>query len=126
MKNMQNGIARRADGAPHLDRSHPGRASVGAESAGAPQLTVKFADLSLSDPRGALRLYSRINTAANAVCRPLDIDQDNITARRLMEGCVHDAIAGAVSRIGQPGLYAAYNASYPNSPIMTLGSLANR
>src|SRR5450432_3579426 len=72
-----------------------------------PQKTVKFADLNVTSTQGAAALYSRIRTAANLVCLPLD--HGDLNSKQLMDTCIHKAIADAVARVDQPALYAVYN-----------------
>ena len=47
-----------------------GAVSIAADNSDVPQTLVKFADLNLSNPQGAITLYSRIAAAANRVCKP--------------------------------------------------------
>jgi len=44
------------------------------------------------------------------VCKPFDIDSRNLGSRTRMDACVHKAIAGAVTKVGRPELFAIYNA----------------
>ena len=76
-------------------------------SAGVP---VKFADLNISSPSGALVLYERIGAAAQGACAYFWFKTDADEAR-----CVHDAIANAVTKINQPALSAVYNAKNKTS-----------
>jgi len=71
-----------------------------------PQTTVKFADLNVSNPAGAAALYARIQRAARQVCRPLE---EREFRSAVHDACVHKAIADAVSKVGQPALFDAYN-----------------
>jgi UrcA family protein len=73
-----------------------------------PQTTVKYADLDLSNPAGAVALYARIQQAARQVCSPLD--GRDLTSKMQMASCVHKAIARAVAKVDQPALFDAYNA----------------
>jgi UrcA family protein len=72
------------------------------------QTTVKYADLTISNPDGAAALYTRIQRAAVQVCRPYD--GRDLGSKRRMSSCVHKAIADAVAKVGQPALFDAYNA----------------
>jgi len=72
------------------------------------QLTVKYGDLDLSAMRDARILYSRIHTAAEAVCWRLDPGE--LLPRMHMQGCVQNAITEAVTRVNRPTLFAVYNA----------------
>ena len=80
-------------------------------------LTVKFADLNVSQPRGAAVLYGRINAAAENACSFYWFKSDADEER-----CVHDAIANAVMKVNQPALSAVYNAKYKISAPSTLVS----
>jgi UrcA family protein len=68
-------------------------------------VSVKFTDLNISSPPGALVLYNRIRAAAENACSyywfKRDADQTS---------CVHDAIANAVTKVDRPALFAVYNA----------------
>jgi UrcA family protein len=79
-------------------------------------VTVKFADLSVATPSGALALYNRIRAAAQTACSYYWFETDAGEAR-----CVHDAIANAVTRINQPELSGVFRAQYrtpvPNSLV---------
>ncbi len=80
-------------------------------------VTVKFADLNISNPSGALVLYERIQRAAQGVC--------SYYWYKLATGeahCVHDAIANAVAKVNQPALSAVFNAKYKTSAPSTLVS----
>jgi UrcA family protein len=68
-------------------------------------ITVKFADLNISSPSGALVLYERIRAAAQGACSYFWFKTDADEAR-----CVHDAVTNAVTKINQPALSAVYNA----------------
>src|SRR5580658_927749 len=46
-----------------------GTLSIAADLSDVPQAVVKFGDLNLSNPQGAVTLYSRIVAAANEVCK---------------------------------------------------------
>jgi UrcA family protein len=83
----------------------------GVAAAGNPellQITVPYADLTVSSPRDAATLYNRIRIAAQAVCWPLD--HGDLSSKRQMANCTHKAIADAVTNVGQPALFAVYGA----------------
>ena len=87
--------------------------SFGAVSVADPSSTgvpVKFADLNISSPSGALLLYERIRAAAQGACSYFWFKTDADEAR-----CVHDAIANAVTKINQPALSAVYDAKNKTS-----------
>lgn len=69
------------------------------------RLIVKFADLNISSPAGALTLYERIRAAAQGACSYYWFKTDADEAR-----CVHDAIANTVTKVNRPALFAVYNA----------------
>jgi UrcA family protein len=71
-----------------------------------PSVTVKYADLNLSTDEGTNRLYSRITSAARAVCeREGSRDLATFAASR---ACESAAIARAVSEVHSARLAAAY------------------
>jgi UrcA family protein len=72
-----------------------------------PQITVKFADLQVSNSQGAAALYARIQRAARQVCP--SFDGRDLSSKGRMDACVHKAIADAVAKVGQPALFDAYN-----------------
>ena len=80
-------------------------------------VTVKFADLKISNPSSALVLYERIRAAAQGACSYYWFKTDADEAR-----CVHDAIASAVAKVNQPELSAVYNAKYKTLASGTLVS----
>jgi len=81
-------------------------AAVSATAAGSDptRQTVRFADLDISQPEGALALYTRIQKAAAAVCSHYVFMTDDALDR-----CVSDSTAKAVIRVNRPVLYAVYN-----------------
>ena len=79
-------------------------AAAGPSSAG---ITVKYADLNLASPSGALVLYERIRTAAQSACNYFWFETDAAEAR-----CVQNTIASAVTKINRPALSAVYNAKF--------------
>jgi len=84
--------------------------AVAAADPGSAGITVKFADLNISSPSGALVLYERIRAAAQGACSYFWFKTDADEAR-----CVHDAIANAVTKVNQPALSAVYNAKNKTS-----------
>jgi UrcA family protein len=87
-----------------------GAISIAADKNNPPQVVVKFGDLNLSNPQDAATLYGRIVAAGSEVCRPFDIDSRDLGARARLHACIHKAIADAVTKVGQPELFAIYNA----------------
>jgi UrcA family protein len=77
-----------------------------APAADVPSVTVNYADLNLSTDEGTNRLYSRIASAARAVCeREGSRDLATFAASR---ACESAALARAVSDVHSPRLAAAY------------------
>lgn len=91
--------------------------AVSAADPSSASVNVKFADLNISSPSGALVLYNRIRAAAGGACSYYWFETDADEAR-----CVHDAIANAVTNINQAALSAVYNAKYKTSVPSTLVS----
>jgi UrcA family protein len=79
-----------------------------AQDALIPQVKVSYADLNLSRPEGAARLYLRIERAAAKVCVTPNDRQLSNRARR--DSCIEQAIARAVAAVGAPGLTHHYMA----------------
>ena len=76
-------------------------------------VVVKFGDLNVSNPQGAATLYGRIAAAAHNVCGSYDSnDVFHHGSRARVNACVRKAIADAVTRVGQPELFAVYNTKY--------------
>jgi UrcA family protein len=88
----------------------------------APQVIVKYADLTVSSPQGAATLYSRIWGAALSVCRPLD--DGSLAGKQQRDACVHKAVTDAVAKVDQPSLYVVYRAKHPQpaSGALTAGN----
>ena len=80
-------------------------------------VTVKFADLKISNPSSALVLYERIRAAAQGACSYYWFKTGADEAR-----CVHNAIANAVGKVNQPELSAVYNTKYKTVASGTLVS----
>lgn len=80
-------------------------------------ITVKYADLNIASPSGARVLYERIRAAAQAGCRYYLFATEEDEAR-----CVHNAIAGAVTKINQPALSAVFDAKFGTPGRTTLVS----
>jgi UrcA family protein len=73
-------------------------------------ITVKYADLNIASPSGALVLYERIRAAAQAACAYYWFKTDADEAR-----CVRNTIANAVTKVNQPALSAVFNEKYKTS-----------
>jgi UrcA family protein len=91
--------------------------AVSAADPSSASVTVKFADLNISNSSGALVLYQRIRAAAQAACSYYWFKTDADETR-----CVHDAIAQGVTKVNQPALSAIFNSKYHISPPSTLVS----
>src|SRR5689334_24134148 len=71
--------------------------AVSAADANPVSINVRYADLNIASPSGALVLYERIRAAAQAACSYYWFKTDADEAR-----CVNGAIANAVTRVHQP------------------------
>jgi UrcA family protein len=83
-----------------------GLAFGAANSDNPPQRTVSYSDLNLSHKAGAATLYSRIKSAAHAVCEP-QLDRE-LVMRTNYQRCVDEAIGRAVADVNAPVLAALY------------------
>jgi UrcA family protein len=70
-------------------------------------ITVKYADINLASPSGALVLYERIQAAAKSACNYFWFKTDAAEAQ-----CLQNTIASAVTRVNRPALSAVYNAKF--------------
>jgi UrcA family protein len=84
-----------------------GFSAVSAAGPSFASITVKYADLNLASPSGALLLYERIRTAAQSACNYFWFETDAAEAR-----CVQNTIASAVAKVDRPALSAVYNAKF--------------
>ena len=75
-----------------------------------PSVVVKYGDLSLSSKAGIASLHSRIRSAAENVCSPLD--SRVLGLREQYERCVSDAVTQSVAAVGNANLslYHRYGA----------------
>jgi UrcA family protein len=78
-----------------------------ADSTNAPNVIVKYGDLNVSNPQGAVVLYRRIRTAAETVCPRFD--HGDLRSEMQKDACVSKAIAEAVTKVNEPALFAIYN-----------------
>jgi UrcA family protein len=88
------------------------------------QATVQYGDLNVSSHLGAATLYSRIQAAAGRVCRPFD--NRDLASKKLLNMCIHKAIADAVTKVDQPELSAVYNAKNGTSQPILLAARETR
>jgi UrcA family protein len=84
--------------------------AVSAADPSSASVTVKYADLNIASPSGALVLYERIRAAAQSACSYFWFKSDADEAR-----CVQNTIAKAVTKVNQPALSAVYDAKYKTS-----------
>ena len=85
-------------------------AAIAAGDPSSASITVKYADLDIASPSGALVLYGRIRAAAQSACSYFWFKTAAYEAR-----CVQNAIAEAVTKVNQPALSAVYDAKYKTS-----------
>jgi len=93
--------------------------AVSAADPSSASITVKYADLNIASPSGALVLYERIRVAAQSACNYFWFKTDADEAR-----CVQHTIANAVTKVNQPALSAVYDAKYKTaapSPLVSQG-----
>jgi UrcA family protein len=67
------------------------------------QLKVRYGDLDVNTVAGATALYRRLQGAAHFVCGD---EGRSLDEQRQWEGCVHDALAEAVTAVHSPTLSA--------------------
>ena len=94
-------------------------AAIAAADPSSASVTVKYADLDVASPSGALVLYERIRAAAQSACNYFWFKTDADEAR-----CVHNTIANAVAKVNQPALSAVFDAKYKTagpSPLVSQG-----
>jgi len=68
--------------------------AVSAADPSSASVTVKYADLNIASPSGALVLYGRVRAAAQSACSYFWFKTDADEAR-----CVHNTIANAVAKV---------------------------
>jgi UrcA family protein len=86
------------------------------------EVTVKYGDLDVSRPEGAIVLYKRIRAAAKEVCSP---DYYGFSASIQVDSCIDTSIAQAVAKVNQPALSAVLNAKRGRSPVEHLAANGN-
>ena len=84
------------------------------------QVTVKFGDLDVSRPQGAMVLYGRIHAAAQNVCSSLD--GRDISDKMRLGACIKKAVAAAVKTLDNPVLFAVYSAKTGNGSATRVAS----
>ena len=96
---------------------------IAAEPGDPPQITVKFADLQVSNPEGAAALYARIQRAARLVCQSTDPRNYSSPTH---DACLHDAIADAVAKVNCAALFNVYKAHNAQPMPIVLAAAQNR
>ena len=91
--------------------------AVSAADPSSASVTVKYADLNIASPSGALVLYGRIRAAAQSACSYFWFKTDADEAR-----CLQNTISNAVTKVNQPALSAVYEAKFKTSAPSTLVS----
>jgi len=86
--------------------------STAAYAAETRQVHVKYADLNVSSPAGAAVLYQRIRVAASQVCGTPD--QRDLSRLEQAKTCTDNAIADAVTAVGNDVLTDLYEAKTHN------------
>ena len=71
-----------------------------------PAVVVNYADLDINTPRGAERLYERIEHAAVQLCPQVGFQE--VQRYRVFLRCRDDVVAHAVSGVNSPQLAAVY------------------
>lgn len=97
---------------------------VAADSVAPLKVTVKFGDLDISRPQGAVALYGRIRSAAEKVCSPFE--GPGLMAKAHLDACIHKAIADAVMAVNEPALLAVYSAKLGKTQLLRVTLLQNR
>lgn len=97
-----------------------------ADSSDSVSVIVKYGDLNLSNPQGAAALYRRIVGAARNACGSSKVDIRDLGSKARLDACVDDAIADAVTTVGQPELFAIYNAKGKQPVPMTVAAAQSR
>jgi UrcA family protein len=91
--------------------------AVSAADRSSAPINVKYADLNIASPSGALVLYERIRAAAQSACNYFWFKTDADEAR-----CVQQTIEKAVTKVNQPALTAVYVAKNKTSVPSSLVS----
>jgi len=81
--------------------------------------TVRYGDLNLSNPEGAKTMLTRIRHAARQVCEPAP---ESALEYADWRSCVSKATDGAVSRLNEPMVAAAYSGKQTNSFVFAQSS----
>lgn len=89
--------------------AHADRLNGAVTVTSAPTMTVSFAELDITKPRGLEVLYSRIENAAKIVCG-VDPTPKPLARTRHATACYKTAIEDAVRQINRPTLTALHRA----------------
>ncbi len=95
--------------------------TTAARAADLPQVHVRYADINVSSPAGAAVLYQRIRVAASQVCGTPD--QRDLARLEQAKVCTDQAIASAVTAVGNEKLTDLYQAKMHN--VVTAKLAAN-
>jgi UrcA family protein len=90
-----------------------GMAQVARAAEPAQSVTVSYSDLNLASAQGANTLYTRIVSAARAVCGASEVDIRNLRALGEERSCESNAIAQAVHAVHSPALAALAGTRQP-------------
>jgi UrcA family protein len=85
-------------------------ATAGAADEAPPSEVVRYADLNISDPAGALTLYHRIQAAAHRVCQFGVSDIHSLDRER---GCYRHAVDAAVKGVDSAALSQIHGNAMP-------------
>lgn len=72
----------------------------------APQKTVRYADLDLSNAAQAQELYTRLERASKVVCRSLE--SMDVARKQLHQSCYENALSNAVESVDHANVTALY------------------
>ena len=89
--------------------AHADRLNGAVTVTNAPTMTVSFAELDITKPRGLQVLYSRIEHAAKVVCG-VDPAPRELSRTREARSCYKTAVDDAVRQINRPTLTALHRA----------------
>jgi UrcA family protein len=70
-------------------------------------VTVRYADLNLTGPEGAAKLYRRIRTAADQLCGPR-VSPGTLWESPSYRSCFNAAVEGGVAQVHRPALTALH------------------
>jgi len=85
------------------------RTACATEPGEIPSRTVNYADLNLNAPHGIEVLYQRITSAAQEVCdEQVGSYSYSLQQRAMWSRCVEDAMARAITKVGNERLTALY------------------